>query len=119
MNKRKKERYFDYAASSKLSKKIIYRLFNYANYVYGNPSSSHRKGYEAKRLIEESRRYIASIINCEKDDLFFTSGGTESNNLLIYSLCKKFKGIKNNIITTKIEHKSILNSLIYYYLSGC
>ncbi len=81
--------------------------------IYFNPSSFHDLGSEAKNILENCRSRIAKLLNASSQEIVFTSGGTESNNLAIkgVAFANKFKG--NHIITTKIEHDSILNSCKY------
>lgn len=83
---------------------------------FGNPSSSHKIGYEAKALIEKARKDVSSLINCEPSEVFFTSGGTESNNIAILGTAYKFK--RGHIITSVIEHPSVLNPLKWLQSKG-
>ena len=101
--------YLDNAATTKVDERIIKTISPYFNKKYGNASSQHFFGQEAKIALEESRRIIAKSINAKSDEILFTSGGTESNNFVLKGLFFKNKN-KNQIITTKIEHDSILDS---------
>ena len=105
--------YLDNAATTKVDERIIKTMSPYFNKKYGNASSQHFFGQEAKIALEESRRIIAKSINAKPSEILFTSGGTESNNFVLKGLFFKNKNENNNknqIITTKIEHDSILNS---------
>lgn len=102
--------YFDNAATTAPFSYIIDHLKDYAE-VYGNPSSRHQAGRNAKKVLEKARTTLANAIHCEPEQLFFTSGGTESNNIIIDSLCKERFEKKGRIISTSIEHDSILNCL--------
>lgn len=76
---------------------------------YGNPSSLHRRGLEAERLLKVARRQIAATLGVADDELLFTSGGTESNNLAIWGLLQNIKDLDRPLVTTQIEHASILD----------
>ena len=103
--------YLDNAATTKVSRE------NY-NYVrdmlldsYANPSSIHSFGVESSRIIDSARTSIADRINCKKSEVYFTSGGTESNNLAINGIIRKMKGRNVHVISTGIEHSSIFSLL--------
>ena len=103
--------YLDNAATTKVDEKVIKEMLPYFSEKYGNASSQHLVGQEAKRALEESRHIIAKSINAKDDEIIFTSGGTEANNLALKGLffANKENG-KKHIITTKIEHDCVLNS---------
>jgi len=103
--------YLDNAATTKVDEKVVEAMLPYFTDKYGNASSQHLIGQEAKRALEESRHIIAKSIGAKDDEIIFTSSGTESNNLVLKGLFfeNKNKG-KTQIITTKIEHDCILNS---------
>jgi cysteine desulfurase len=103
--------YLDNAATTPVDKKVVEAMEPFFSEQYGNASSAHIKGQEAKRALEQARDVIAHSIGAKSDEIFFTSGGTESNNLALKGLFfeNKDKG-KNHIITTKIDHDCILNS---------
>ena len=103
----------DNAATTRIDEKVIEAMMPYFNEKYGNASSTHYLGEEAKRAVEESRKTISKSIGAKYDEIVFTSGGTESNNLVIKGLyfnLKKSKSDKNHIVTTKIEHDCVLNA---------
>ncbi len=77
---------------------------------YGNPSSLHRLGLESEKIIEKSRSIIASRLGADKKKVYFTSGGTEANNTAIFGMARALKKRGNKIITSKIEHPSVLES---------
>ena len=93
--------YLDYNASAPISKEVKDYLISTLDIV-GNPSSIHHSGREAKKVIERSREQISSFIKAEKNNIIFTSGATEANNLVIRNFDK--------IISSDIEHESIINS---------
>lgn len=76
---------------------------------YGNPSSLHRRGLDAERTVKTARRQIAAALGVAEHELLFTSGGTESNNLAIWGLLENLKAPKRPLVTTQIEHASVLN----------
>ncbi len=109
----KKEIYLDNAATTKVDKEVLRAMLPYFSEKYGNASSTHFKGQEAKEGLEKSRRIIAREINAKRHEIIFTSGGTESNNFALKGLFfwnKRNNTEKNHIITTKIEHDCILNT---------
>ena len=94
--------YMDNAASTPINKDVVTIMLRYMEQTYGNPSSIHREGRMAKRGVEDARRHVADLINADPSEIFFTSGGTESNNAILRHPNYK------NIITTQIEHDSVL-----------
>lgn len=101
--------YLDYCATTPISEQSL-GVFTKASIEYfGNPNSLHDEGVKAKALLEKSRETIAGLINGEKDGIYFTGGGSDSNNLAIKSLVK---GKKGHIITTNIEHFSVTNTFL-------
>lgn len=104
-----KEIYLDSAATTRLDSEVEKEMKKYSK-EYGNASSMHKLGQRAKELIEDSRKIIAKKIGANAEEIIFTSSGTESNNLAIKGVFWSSYPEKNHIITTKIEHDSILNS---------
>jgi len=105
--------YLDNAATTRVDDKVAEAMQKYLTESYGNPSSLHFKGQEAKRGLDEAREIIAKAIGAKFKEIVFTGSGTESNNLAIKGLFwqnQKDKTGKNHIITTKIEHDCVLNS---------
>jgi cysteine desulfurase len=102
--------YMDYSAGKPVDSRVTEAMLPYFNLHYGNPSSVHTLGQEAKQALEKSRKAVASLINSEKpEDIVFTSGATESNNLAIRGIANRNKKLGNKIITSSIEHMSIVN----------
>ena len=81
--------------------------------TFGNPSSIHGVGRQAKRLMEESRETLAELIGAHPDEMYFTSGGTESNNLAITGSCLAFERMegKGSVITSALEHPSVTKTV--------
>ena len=105
-----KIRYFDNAATTKVKKEVVDKMFPYFVESYGNPSSLYTLGRTAKVGIEEARRQVADLIHCDKNEIYFTSGGTESDNTALKGIMYLNKNKGKHVITTKIEHHAILNS---------
>ncbi len=101
--------YLDNAASTPLLPEVLETMISTAQQIHGNPSSIHREGVIARNLIEESRKMLAQTLHTSASQVFFTSGATESNNLILQSALNNNK-IKN-IITSPIEHPAVLNTI--------
>jgi len=110
--------YLDNGATTPMDKKVIEAMEPYFDKKFGNSSSSHHLGQEAKIAMEDSRKVIASSINAKPEEIVFTSGGTESNNFAIKGIAFANKNKGNHIITTKIEHKCVLNSCKWLETQG-
>lgn len=104
--------YVDNAATTKTSKKVIESMKPYFSEIYGNPSSLHSIGLKAKKALEDARAKVAKYLNAEKNEIFFTSGGSESDNWAIKGVAHELlKKGKNHIITSKFEHHAVLHTL--------
>ena len=112
------EVYLDNCATTKPREEVIDEINFMLKKSYGNPSSLHRLGFNAEKKVEESREIISGFLNVNNDEIYFTSGGTESNNIAIQGLVNKNKKRGNHIITTEIEHPSVLNIFKYYESKG-
>ena len=80
---------------------------------YGNPSSMHKKGMDAEKYVKESKETFAKLLKVQEKEIFFTSGGTESNNLALIGCARANRRAGNHLITTSIEHPAILNTMRY------
>jgi len=112
------EIYLDNCSTTKPREEVVEKMVHFLTNEYGNPSSLHRLGFKIEKSIEEVRQIIADFLKVRKDEIYFTSGGTESNNLAIGSILKRYKRQGNHIITTKIEHSSVLNPIKGYEAKG-
>lgn len=99
--------YLDNSATTAVSKGVCDKISYMLTQNYGNPSSLHDKGLQAEQSVEAARASIAKMLGCSKNEIFFTSGGTESNNLAVFGAALKNKKRGNKIVTTKIEHSSV------------
>lgn len=102
--------YFDYSAGSPVDPGVIEAMIPYMEKSFGNPSSLHSDGSRAKNAINEAKQKVADLIGANADEIVFTSGGTESNNFALKGVARRRKDRGKHIITTVIEHISILNT---------
>tara|TARA_B100001250_G_C19784672_1_gene783564 strand:- start:848 stop:1960 length:1113 start_codon:yes stop_codon:yes gene_type:complete len=100
--------YFDHSATTPIHPDVLDLMHEIGKKTYGNPSSVHKKGRKARSIIEKSRRQIADAIGSEPNKIIFTSGGTESNNQVLWS---RLGQKRNHIISNLIEHPAIINVL--------
>ena len=103
------EVYADYAATTPVKPEVIEEMMTIYKSHFGNPSSIHSIGRDARRYLDESRRTVAKLLNAKPSEVIFTSGATESNNTAIKGLVYANEHLGNHIITTKIEHHSVLH----------
>ena len=104
MNPVDKKTYFDVAATTPLDPEVANLMHDINLSFFGNPSSIHQFGQKAHNILEKSRKKISSILNCHESEIVFTSGGTESNNIVLKSILKK----GDHLITSSYEHPAIL-----------
>jgi len=105
--------YFDHAATSRVSDKVIEDITWCLQNVQGNPSSLHSEGHKAKMILEKNRKKVADYIGAEADEIIFTASGSEANNLAIQGFIKA-NDLYDCIITTEIEHPSVYNTCKKY-----
>ena len=105
-----KIRYFDHAATTSVDEEVLNTMIPYFSENYGNPSSLYSIGKENKEAISLARMKIATILNCKVNEIYFTSGGTESDNMILKGIAFANQRFGNHIITSKIEHPAILNT---------
>src|SRR6056297_2014108 len=96
--------YLDHAATSPVHPEVLNAMQPYYETFFGNPSSIHRFGREARRGIDESREFIAKAIKASFDEIVFTSGGTEADNLAIIGSANANKHNGMHLVTSKVEH---------------
>ena len=102
--------YLDNGATTMTAKRVVKAMQPYFVKKYGNASSLHQFGREAKEALENARAVFAKSINAKPDEIVFTSGGTESDNLAIKGVAFANQKKGNHIITSKIEHPAVLNT---------
>ena len=110
--------YLDNAATTRQFECVRDIMIKTMEEDYGNPSSMHMKGVEAEKYVKEAREKLAKTLKVDAKELVFTSGGTESNNFALIGAAMANKRLGNHIITTKIEHPSVHNPLIYLEEQG-
>lgn len=102
--------YFDHAATTPVCEEAFNKMKPYFTEVFGNPNSQHFFGREAVKAVDEARDTIASIINCKPHELYFTSGGTESDNWALRGTASAFKNKGKHIIISPIEHAAMITT---------
>ncbi len=102
--------YFDNAATTKLDEEVLKEMMPYLTNEYGNASSIYKLGRNNRNAVETAREKIAKVINADPNEIYFTSGGTESDNTAIRGIAYSYKKKGNHIITSKIEHPAILET---------
>ncbi len=102
--------YFDNAATTKLDGDVLNDMMPYLTDNYGNASSIYKLGKTSRKAVEEAREKVANILNCKPNEIYFTAGGSESDNTAIKGIARANKNKGNHIITSKIEHPAVLDS---------
>ncbi len=102
--------YLDNAASTKISARVVEKMMESYSENYGNPSSTHKLGQKARAAVEKTRNVIAGYLGAEGKEIIFTSGGAEGNNLVIRGALNAYDYKGKHIITSKIEHSSVLKT---------
>lgn len=110
--------YLDYSATTPVKEEVLNEMIPYFTEKFGNPSSLYDKGLESKDAITEARERVASLINASAGEVFFTAGGTESDNWAVFGSAEALKSKGNHIITTKIEHHAMLHSCEFLEKQG-
>ncbi len=110
--------YLDYNATTPLDQSVVESMKPALSHLFGNPSSSHLFGLEARKLVEEARNQVAGLLNCQPEEIVFTSGGTESNNHAIKGIAHASSQRGKHIITSAIEHPATLEVCKYLQHHG-
>jgi cysteine desulfurase len=105
--------YLDYNATTPIDPEVAEAMLPYLYEHFGNPSSIHPYGKATRRAIDHARQQVASLINCQSDEIIFTSGGTESNNMVIKGVAQARQTHGNHIIVSSVEHPAILEPCAY------
>lgn len=114
----KKTIYFDHAATTPVSSKVLEKMLPYLKGNFGNPSSIYFLGRESKKAIEEAREKVAKAISCSPREVFFTGSGTEADNWAIKGVAYSNRDKGNHIITTNIEHHAVMHACRYLESDG-
>ncbi|MDR1530787.1 MAG: cysteine desulfurase NifS [Clostridiales bacterium] len=112
------EIYFDNAATTRVRPEVAEAMRPYLDEMYGNPSSIHKRGREAKSAVETAREQVAALIGADPKEIYFTSGGTEADNWAIFGAVRANAGKGRHIITSAIEHHAVLNTVEYLVSEG-
>ena len=104
-----KEHYLDNSATTQVLPAVAEKAVELMVEEFGNPSSLHTRGFQARKLLEEARAQVAGALGAQPEEITFTSGGTESNNLVLFGAAQARRRLGNKIVTTAAEHDSVLN----------
>lgn len=111
--------YLDVQATTPMDPRVLDHMLPFFTGLYGNPHSlTHAYGWEAESLVETAREHVALVINADPKEIIFTSGATETNNMIVKGVARFYRKTKNHIITTQTEHKCVLDSCRYLQDNG-
>ncbi len=111
--------YLDNHATSRIDDRVLEEMLPYLREQYGNASSTlHRHGMEAASAVERSRRTVAELIGARPEEIFFTSGATESNNIALRGIVAPYRGVDHHVVTSSIEHSSVLDVVAHMARTG-
>src|SRR5687767_15539649 len=99
--------YLDHSATTPVDRRVVEAMLPFLTEKFGNPSSVHFYGQEARAAVDRARREVAGLIGARSNEVVFLSGGTEANNLAIRGLCEAVEAHGRHIITSAIEHSSV------------
>lgn len=105
--------YLDYSATTPVEESVLNSFVETTKKMIGNPNSLHKLGTDAKTLIDAATKQIASILGVKKEEIIYTSGASEANNTAIKGICLKYQNRGKHIITTRLEHSSVIEPLNY------
>lgn len=105
--------YLDYAASTPVDDEVLNEFIRVSKEYYANPNSNHTLGMKAKMVIDEATKNIAKLLNVKENEIIYTSGSSESNNLVIKGVCERYKSRGKHILISPLEHNSIVSSCTY------
>ncbi len=110
--------YLDNAATTPVSEEVVNRMKRYFDIDFANPSGLYEPAFNNQKVIDEGREIIAGVLNCSREEIYYTSGGTESDNWALKGVAYALKNKGNHIITSKIEHHAILNTCKFLKSQG-
>jgi cysteine desulfurase len=102
--------YLDHAATTPMHPRVIEKMMEVMNHNYGNPSSIHSFGREARHYIDLARETLAKSIGAKENEIVFTSGGTEADNMALFGVAESYQHKGKHIITTQVEHHAVLHA---------
>lgn len=110
--------YLDYSATTPVDESVLESFNKVCRNYIGNPNSLHKLGVDAKRLMDQAVLQVANLLNVSREEVIFTSGASEANNMALMGVVNKYKDRGKHIITTKLEHSSILSTVNYLKQNG-
>ena len=110
--------YLDYNSTTQMDERVLEAMMPYFCVKYGNASSIHHFGRETKTALEETREKVAELMGAQPSEIYFTSGGTESDNIAIKDSAHKLRAKRDHIITSAIEHHAVLESVKFLGKEG-
>ena len=110
--------YLDYAASTPVDEDVLNNFIKTTKEEYANPNSNHELGLHAKKMIDDATSKIAKLLNVDSEEIIYTSGATESNNLAIRGVAERYKNNGKHILVSSLEHNSIIASCTYLQENG-
>ena len=110
--------YLDHAGTTATDPEVLEAMLPFFTHLYGNPSSIHNVGQEARHARDTARERVATVLNCRTTEVVFTSGGTEADNAAIHGAAVALQGTGNHIITTSVEHHAVLHTCQYLESMG-
>lgn len=113
-----KEIYLDHAATTPMDPRVLEAMSPYFSEIAANPSSFHSAGLKAKNAMAEARKAIASFLNCREEEVLFTSGGTESDNMAVVGIPRFYSAKGKHVITSSVEHHAVLEPLMHLQKKG-
>ena len=112
------EIYLDNSATTRVDPEVLALMKTVMNEDYGNAASLHKKGVEAEKYVRRAKEQIAETLKCAPQNIYFTSGGTESNNWAIRSAAEAYQRSGKHLITSSVEHPSVKNTMKYLSEQG-
>ena len=105
--------YLDHAGTTAMDPRVLESMLPFFTQLYGNPSSIHTIGQEARHALDDAREQVARVLQCRNNEVVFTSGGTESDNAAIHGAATALKETGNHLITSNVEHHAVLHCCQY------
>lgn len=102
--------YLDHCATTPVHAEVMGEMMRYFGHHYGNPSSGHAFGREAKKAVEVARERVANLLGCQPEEIIFTGGGTEADNLAILGVALAAPAEKRHVVTSQVEHPAVMNA---------
>lgn len=112
------EIYYDNSATTRTREEAAKLVYEMLTDCYGNPSSLHRKGFQAQKRLDTAREQVARSLGCQSSEIYFTSGGTDADNIAILGSARAQRRLGNRIVTTAFEHDAVLNTVKYLESEG-